>query len=218
MAAGFEVKTDTGIVQVDATYKNLALLSKHSVSVTGGSGWLAPYSATFTAPAGSNRVFALRSGTPAVVSRVVGDQVTIATTSPTTVEVFVFADIPATVGASGAALVVYNADGEVTFSSDMRYMRVVGAAMVPGGTGSFNYSNLPWGTYAAALAVPRVDVEEFYMGNDPFYRVFRDFVRTHPTGAEVALAEAQILPFGGGGLTIQTGVGGQLLIFDVSGY
>lgn len=216
VAAGFEIKTDSGIVQVDSTYKNLALIGKYSVSTTTYNGVV--YRGSFTAPAGSNRVFALRSSVPALVSMVVGDVVTITSTAATTLDVFVFADTPATVEASGAGLVVYNAAGEITFSSNMRYMRVAGAALVPNGYGAFNYSSLPSGTYAAALSAPRWWLEHQGAGGIEYW-VYRDFVRTHATGAEVSPAYGQIIPQGASvtGPT-ESLTGGQLLIFDVSGY
>ena len=216
MAAGVEIQGQSGEVMIDADYKTLSFISKATVN-TSASGGL--FRGSFAAPAGTNRVFAIRSSVPTIISTVVGDVVSIATTAQASVDVYVFAETPSTADASGVGLVVYNAAGQITFSSDMKYMRVVGAAQVPSGTAPFNYNTLPTGTYAAALSWSRMNSETGWMGGlGEYTRIYRDFVRTHGNGAEVALVEAQLIPSGNVIGAEPRLSGGQLMIFDVSGY
>lgn len=130
MAYGFKVvNQSTGSIQIDENYKNLAFKSKHTVDCT-------TQFITGQAP-GSFRGSLSVSGTSPVVAISAADYACLRTCSESSgtwtfvfsskvsqsITVYVF-DIPPSGSLPSHALLVKDASGNITFRSDLAYMRV----------------------------------------------------------------------------------------------
>ncbi|MEQ9728505.1 hypothetical protein ABRP29_22980 [Pseudomonas sp. WHRI 8822A] len=149
MEAGLQIFNETGSIQIDSNYKNLALVAKYNVT---------PAVATVYNPGGTGQLYyadiILGVAQPIVAARCAqeciawqflnasGQQVVRVFSPRVVVEVFVFR-----VGANSGApygVEVFNARGELTFSATAGYPRVIDAVQgnkslpVFGGTYSFN--------------------------------------------------------------------------------
>lgn len=126
MKAGLTVFLDNGSsIQIDDTFVNLGLISKHSLYCgTRPTGWVYPHG-YLTIP-GISPIIAIKSAAKFAVNScsVSNGQFTydIVTEYATTVEVFVF-DVPTTFGTFG--LQTFREDGSLCFDSSRKYMRVV---------------------------------------------------------------------------------------------
>ena len=144
MPAGFQVTNNSGSIQVDGAYRNLALRHKGLITSlphsTFGTGYSTLRDYTITVPADYPVVaIAPASGSGIVGCRLhymtrSGSNWTLhfyALTPPSGAEFFVF-DTPQAVS-GGYGLEVYTEAGQLAFSSLHKYMRVVGSPTQPAG-------------------------------------------------------------------------------------
>jgi hypothetical protein len=130
MAYGFEIRNDYGTVQVDDTFKNLALKSKSTLTTTSPypSGGSSQVLLSLTAPV--TPVIALRCAVEAVITfAYIGGgvaQYLIAANGPvgTTIDCYVF-DEPAAPTMSGYGTVINDPSGNTIFDGSQKYLRVV---------------------------------------------------------------------------------------------
>lgn len=142
MAVGFRVKNSSSLIQIDETYRNLALRAKGSFSPS--TVWSTTWRIGSITVSGSSPVLAWRSSAPAAIvgaSRS-GSSITytfmIAATSGT-ISWWLF-DEPIYGAVTGSVgLRIRNpSTGVITFDSRMKYMRVIGAI-----TGEYVGNNPP---------------------------------------------------------------------------
>lgn len=120
MALGLFFKNDSGSIQIDENYKNVAFKSKSTLTLNGsGAG-------NFTI-SGTSPVIAYRSSSGVVLVHATssGSDWTFYFRGPASASITYYVFDEPSSDDSGAPFVVYNASGEPTFNSNERYMRVV---------------------------------------------------------------------------------------------
>lgn len=128
---GLKLVNASGFVQIDSTYKNLALRETGTVvsggAAVGSTGW---YAATLTTSAGTSPVIAFRCSSPCFIrySAASGGTRTyyfMCYGSGVSVQYWIFDDPAGITGSGTYGLVVNNASGAKVFDSRMKYMRVI---------------------------------------------------------------------------------------------
>jgi hypothetical protein len=157
-----------GVLQIDETYANLALIATGQVAAsTQVPGYFVfIYYATVTVSA-LNPLVAVRANYPVALRAVrqSGSQWTFElsvdskTLDGTPITYYVF-DTPPAPPAHGVGLQVFNAAGRCTFDSSFKYMLPAGVIALPGGqpidmNQNLDLGGLPAGTYAAVLTMDR---------------------------------------------------------------
>lgn len=226
MPAGFQLVNDQGVVQVDENFINLALVAKGAVHIPAGGigGLLAPPQINYW---GVSPILCLRSvSTYAYIRQVTKSGNTYSyvinggfagamNDSPLaeTFNWYIF-DRMSQVPASNAGLQVFNAWGELTFSSASRPMRVATVAQIPHApllTTPTVANAGKYGVYAACMTQGRIDG-----GAMPPSRgmVFKEGVKINSVGATTAAAFDFVI--GSPNVPVSY-AGGQILLVDVAG-
>lgn len=236
MAYGFRVRTDSGIIQVDDNFHNLAYIAKGTVVMdqngsSTGLEWI-----RYGALALSGRdtpVLALRSNVPVGYRRVENrgsgnwyyelcfDSLYGMSAA---VDWYLFdRPVPAT---SGWGIRIRNAAGAEVFNSNHRYFNPRAFVPIPAGQPSaratpWDYTGLPVGTYAYVPAASRYANYSFTIfGESNGTSALTDGVQALSNGVRIAPAPQQDqAPYAGdAGIYLPPSVVGYVTIIDVAGY
>ena len=153
MAAGIQVKGDHGVIQIDADYRNLVFISKHTFTTTTG-GLIADSSyGSISFTGRTTPVIAIRSTmATTVMAATIGSTSTfyIIAKGPVgqTFTVYLY-DVPPPPSAHGVGLQVFDASGNIAFDSNWKPMVVSDAFSVPSSfltaNGSSSWRTIPTG-------------------------------------------------------------------------
>jgi hypothetical protein len=226
MPAGFQLVNAHGMVQVDESYVNLALVAKGVVSIpAGGIGGI--HAAPQIHYPGISPILCIRPvNTYAFIRRVMKSGSTYSYVinggfagamngSPLaeTFSWYIF-DRMSQVPASNSGLQVFNASGELTFSSNSRPMRVVTAGQIPNAplrTTPAVVNAGKYGVYAACMTQGRMDGQAMINNQGA---MFKEGIKIDSNGA-VTVAAFDFMTSVYGLATSDSG--GQILLVDVSG-
>ena len=236
MSFGFSALGEAGNVQVDASYKNLALIKSGSVTLSNGNVEFASSSSdprVLVTCSGVDPVIAIQTSNDTRTYRVNnggGDyEFHILGFPEDVVQYFIFDEPPQEVSSFGMR--VFSSGGEKVFDSAHRPLRVLGqyrgsAAPWPY-AGSIDYTEHRFSFQHGNLAVvtcqqaARMVVEAYDMMGSYIYESFVNSSRSFIDGTDVVVVNAQETAFPGGGSS-----GGEMfrrdlweiLVVDVSGY
>lgn len=196
---GLRVVNSSGYVQIDSTYKNLALRESGTVvsggSSTGNTGW---YAATPTTVAGTCPVIAFRASNTCFMrySVVSGNQITyyfFCQGAGVSVQYWIFDDPAAATPSGSYGLIVKDGAGAKVFDSRLTYMRVIDA--LSGAASSA--ADDPWtnGFSRSYSGVPAV------VQGQLFSEVLNAIVSTPPNFTVTASWIAGAVSFSGGAVT-----------------
>lgn len=166
MNAGLEVRNTGNHILIDSTYKNLALVSTHTLTAKYGT---ASPQLTIT---GKNPVIAIGNTNGAYVglwySQRSGNTFSYRFASsyddsgtPFTVYVF---DEPDSV-AAGSGLTVWNESGEVVFNSEMKYLKPLGMFSSAGASAPYEWTYSNSYSVNIAIAVCKANILKAYLPN-----------------------------------------------------
>lgn len=227
MPAGLQVYSDSGLIQIDDRYSNLALRTKFTATTASGTGpnysfWTYTTVVTATYP-----IVAMSGPRIALLGcvNIGGNQWQLQFVSPAqaTFTAYIF-DYPVSPG-NNFGLQVFRDDGGLAFDSNIKYAKVAAIIQRPagqpsgngGGSGqNWDYLSLPAGNYAAIMP-SRVGV--FKIANTSKFMI-ADFLQTQTTGISVVLqmfiADTTDTS-AGGGTWIDTSLSTTIAILDVTG-
>lgn len=231
MVAGLQIKNDAYILQIDQDYKNLGLVAKATVATDTLLYAISPYSSykTVALPGGLvNPVVAFSSTSPCIVMDQDDTAISLLCQGPigTSVTYYVFAEVPTTAPAHGAGLVVFLGSGEVAYSSEFPYLRVLttittSAGSLNGGTGNIAASGSFTGKTVAVVQNSGSFAQHTNGGSGGAGTVPATAYGAGayvPTGPYVQVDCIKVFGFGSVTGWHQDGPDGAWLVIDVTGY
>ena len=228
MTAGLQVYSDSGLIQIDDRYSNLALRTKFTTTTSSVSGTLdtlnyatVDVSATYPIVAVNTAGRIALLGAYSIGTNLWRLQF-VSSSGNTTFTAYVF-DYPVSPG-NNFGLQVFRDDGVLAFDSNIKYAKVAAIVNRPAGQPSqvnnagaaWTYSGLPTSTYAAIMP-SRQGVNQL---NGTYIWQICDCLTTNANGIAVSL-----MPFigkmdssvTGSGTWIDTSLSSTIAILDVTG-
>ncbi|SAK71373.1 hypothetical protein AWB80_03814 [Caballeronia pedi] len=195
---GLQVLNSSGNVQIDSTFKNLALREKGTLtsggSEQGNTGW---YFASVTTAVGTSPIIAFRSSAKCYLrySAISGSQITYffhCQGSGVAVQYWIFDDPSLATMSGNYGLQVFNNVGSVVFDSRTKYMRVIDTLSSPGSiTGDPIDSGISR-SYSGTPAVVQGQLR---------YIISNNAVGTPPNVSVISVLTVPAVSFSGGAVT-----------------